>query len=53
MVNAMTGLDGGSDTMGPRLPPPAMDPCILVVDDNPEIRRVVARALTDVRYAVR
>jgi CheY-like chemotaxis protein len=38
MVNAMTGLD--------------MDPCILVVDDNPEIRRIVARALTDVRYAV-
>jgi CheY-like chemotaxis protein len=38
MVNAMTGHD--------------MDPCILVVDDNPEIRRVVARALTDVRYAV-
>jgi CheY-like chemotaxis protein len=34
----MTGLD--------------MDPCILVVDDNPEIRRIVARALTDVRYAV-
>jgi CheY-like chemotaxis protein len=51
MVHAMTGLDGGSDTKG-RLPPPAMDPCILVVDDNPEIRRVVARALTDVRYAV-
>jgi CheY-like chemotaxis protein len=52
MVNAMTGLDGGGDTKGQRLPPPAMDPCILVVDDNPEIRRVVARALTDVRYAV-
>jgi CheY-like chemotaxis protein len=52
MVHAMTGLDGGSDTKGQRPPPPAMDPCILVVDDNPEIRRLVARALTDVRYAV-
>ena len=36
MVNSMTG----------------MDPCVLVVDDNSEIRRVVARALTDARYAV-
>ena len=46
------GLDGGSDTKGQRLPLPAMDPCILVVDDHPEIRRFVARALTDARYAV-
>ena len=34
-----TGLDGGNR-------------CILVVDDSPDIRRVVARALTDARYAV-
>jgi CheY-like chemotaxis protein len=35
----MTGLDGGNR-------------CILVVDDSPDIRRIVARALTDARYAV-
>jgi CheY-like chemotaxis protein len=48
----MTGLDGEGDTNGQPLPLQAMDPCILVVDDSPEIRRVVARALSDARYAV-
>jgi two-component system, cell cycle sensor histidine kinase and response regulator CckA len=35
----MTGLEGGNR-------------CILVVDDSPDIRRIVARALADARYAV-
>jgi two-component system cell cycle sensor histidine kinase/response regulator CckA len=35
----MTGLEGGNR-------------CILVVDDSPDIRRVVARALIDARYEV-
>ena len=35
----MTGLEGGNR-------------CILVVDDSPDIRRIVARALIDARYAV-
>jgi two-component system cell cycle sensor histidine kinase/response regulator CckA len=35
----MTGLEGGNR-------------CVLVVDDSPDIRRVVARALIDARYAV-
>ena len=35
----MTGLGGGNR-------------CILVVDDSPDIRRIVARALIDARYAV-
>jgi CheY-like chemotaxis protein len=51
MGNAMTGFDGGRATMGLPLPA-AMDPCILVVDDSSEVRRVVARVLTDARYAV-
>jgi CheY-like chemotaxis protein len=35
----MTGREGGNR-------------CILVVDDSPDIRRIVARALIDARYAV-
>ena len=35
----MTGLEGGNR-------------CILVVDNSPDIRRIVARALIDARYAV-
>ena len=35
----MTGLEGGNR-------------CILVVDDSPDIRRIVAQALIDARYAV-
>jgi DNA-binding NtrC family response regulator len=52
MVNAMADSDGGSDTEGPSPPQPALGPCILVVDDSPAIRQIVARALTDARYAV-
>jgi DNA-binding response OmpR family regulator len=52
MENAMTGLDRGSDTKGQPPARPAAGPCILVVDDSPAIRRIVAQALTDARYAV-
>jgi DNA-binding NtrC family response regulator len=52
MVNAMTVLDGGGDTKLQPPARPAMDPCTLVVEDSPEIRRAVTRALIDARYAV-
>jgi DNA-binding NtrC family response regulator len=51
MVSPLTGLDGGGDTGG-QPARPAVGPCILVVDDSPAIRRVVARALTEARYSV-
>jgi DNA-binding response OmpR family regulator len=52
MVNAMIGLDGGKHRVG-RLPAqPTPGCCILVVDDSPAIRGIVARALSEARYAV-
>ena len=51
-MNAMMGLDGVGDAKGQLPAQPAAGPCILVVDDSPAIRRVVARALTDARYEV-
>jgi DNA-binding response OmpR family regulator len=48
----MTKLDGGDETTGAPRAQPALDPCILVVDDHPDLRRAVARALTEARYAV-
>ena len=48
----MTLLHSGDDTTGEPLVLPAMDPCILVVDDSSELRRVVARALREAGYAV-
>jgi CheY-like chemotaxis protein len=51
-MNAMMGLDGEGDAKGQLPAQPAVGPIILVVDDSPAIRRVVARALTDARYEV-
>ena len=48
----MPDLDLGGDTKGEPTARPAVGPCILVVDDSPAIRRIVAQALSDARYAV-
>ncbi len=48
----MMGLDGEGDAKGQLPAQRAVGPIILVVDDSPAIRRIVARALTDARYEV-
>jgi len=48
----MTSLGGGGDTKGQPPAQPSVAPCILVVDDSPAIRLIVAHALADARYAV-